>query len=227
MVKAILFDLDGTLIDFMGMKRKCCGAAINNMRKAGLKIDNAKSLEILFELYSKYGAEYHKIFQRFLARVNRKIDYRILAHGVVAYRKAREIYLKPYSGVIPVLKKLKRRFKLGIVSDAPRMKAWYRLVAMRIADFFDVVVCFEDTKQLKPGRLPFAMALKLLKVKPSEVLMVGDNIERDIVGAKRLGMLTCFARYGMLNQRKRPHPPRKSHADFEINDIRELLDVLK
>ena len=95
MVKAILFDLDGTLIDFFGMKKKCCQAAIDGMVKAGLKINKAEALYILFDLYRKYGAEYHKIFQRFLSRVKRKIDYRIVAHGIVAYRLARAVYLKP------------------------------------------------------------------------------------------------------------------------------------
>lgn len=226
MIKAILFDLDGTLIDFFGMKKKCCEAAINSMIKAGLRINKAEALSILFDLFRKYGAEYHHIFQRFLAVVKRKIDYRIVAHGMVAYRKARAVYLKPYAGVIPVLKKLKPKFKLGIVSDALRIKAWYRLVAMGIADFFDVIVCFEDTKQLKPGKLPFTKALGMLKAKPSEVLMIGDSIKRDIAGAKKLGMLTCFAKYGALNIVEHI-TKRKSHADFEINDIRELLSVIK
>ena len=62
--------------------------------------------------------------------------------------------------------------------------------------------------------------LKRLKFKPSECLMVGDWPERDIQGAKRIGMKTCFARYG--------NPKiRSSGADFEIKDFKELIGIMK
>ena len=108
--------------------------------------------------------------------------------------------------------------KLAIITDAPRLKAWLRLAAMKIGDFFDVVVTFEDTKKHKPDNLPFEAALRKLNLKPGECLMVGDWPERDIKGAKRLGMKTCFARYG--------NPKiKRSDADFEIDDIKELLKI--
>ena len=50
--------------------------------------------------------------------------------------------------------------------------------------------------------------------------MVGDRPERDIKGAKSLGMSTCFAKYG--------NPSASgSSADYEINDIKELLEIVE
>ena len=120
-----------------------------------------------------------------------------------------------------VLFELKRRgIKLAIVSDAPRLKAWIRLVSMKINHLFDVVVTFDDTKEMKPGTKPFLVAFRKLKLKPHECLMVGDRPERDIEGARKLGMSTCFARYG--------NPKGKSPgADYEINDIKELLEIVE
>ena len=77
-IKAILFDMDNTLIDFMTMKRKCCEAAIDAMISAGLKMKRKKALRLLFELYDKYGIEYQQIFQKFLESTGGKIDYKIL-----------------------------------------------------------------------------------------------------------------------------------------------------
>ena len=61
-------------------------------------------------------------------------------------------------------------------------------------------------------------AFKTLKVKPHECLMVGDRVERDIEGARKLGIITCFARYGNPRFKK-----KKSNADYEINSIKEKL----
>jgi len=220
MIKAILFDLDNTLIDFMRMKRHTCDAAISAMIDAGLSVNKEKGMKLLFELYDKYGLEDPKIFQKFLKKIIGKVNYRILAYGIVAYRRVRAGFLEPYPHTHYVLLKLKGKgLKLGIVTDAPRLKAWLRLAAMKIADFFDLVVSYEDTKQLKPSNLPFKAALKKLTLKPEQCLMVGDRPERDIQGANSLGIKTCFASYGNPKA-------KKTGADFVIKDIKDLLSIL-
>ncbi|MCH8329332.1 MAG: TIGR02253 family HAD-type hydrolase [Nanoarchaeota archaeon] len=221
MIKAVIFDLDNTLIDFLKMKKHSCSAAIDAMIGAGLNVEHEKAIKVLFELYGKYGMEEKTIFQKVLKKLTGKVDYRILANGIVAYRRVRSGFLEPYPNVDYVLLKLKGSgIKLGVVTDAPQLKAWIRLASMKLSNYFDVVVTFEDTKQLKPSKLPFKAALKKLKLKPSECLMVGDWPERDIKGAKAIGMKTCFARYG--------NPKiKKTDADYEISNLKMLLDIVE
>ena len=219
-IKAILFDLDNTLLDFSRFKKECCNSAIDAMISAGLRMPKGKALRILFELYDKYGIEYNRIFQKFLEKVKGKVDYRILAHGITAYRKRREKLMIPYRDVVPTLKKLGKRYKLAIISDAPRIKAWERLVASGLDKYFDAVITKGDVKVQKPSSKIFRKALKVLHAKPSEALMVGDKVGRDIKGAKALGIKSVFARYGNPSV-------KKSGADFEIRNIRELVEIVR
>ena len=218
-IKAILFDIDNTLTDFIAMKHSCCEAGINAMIKAGLKTDRKKALKILFELYDQYGIEYETIFQKFLKKLTGQVNYDILAHGISAYRKVAVEHIVPYPYVIPTLKKLKKNYKLAIISDAPRIKAWERLVAMKIDKYFDVVITAADVRRQKPTVAPFHAALKALKVKPEEAIMVGDRPDRDIKGAKKAGIKTVFARYGNPKV-------KKSGADYDIKRIDEVLKIL-
>lgn len=220
-IKAILFDLDNTLIDFMRMKTESSNAAILAMIDAGLDIKEDKARKILSELFREHGIEDQTIFQKFLEKTIKKIDYRILSNGIAAYRRVQSGFLFPYPHVRSTLVKLKEKnIVLGIVSDAPRMRAWLRLAEMNLTHYFDVVVTLDDTGLLKPNRIPFEKALKELKLKPKEILFVGDNPERDIVGAKQAGMKTCLALYGQKFFSK------KIKADFEIKDINELLKIV-
>lgn len=219
-VKAIIFDLDNTLIDFMKMKTQATEAAIEAMIDAGLKIKKEEGIRIINKLYKKYGIEYQKIFDKFLKEVSGKVDKKILASGVVAYRKIKEGYVEPYPNVIPTLIELIRRgYTLCIISDAPSFQAWSRLAGMKLQHFFDFVIAFEETKVKKPHELPFKLALKKLNLKPEEIMMVGDDPKRDIKGAKKLGMVTVLAKYGQVFK-------GRVKADFEIEDISELLEIL-
>jgi putative hydrolase of the HAD superfamily len=221
LIKAVVFDLDNTLMDFMKMKRRSIEEAIPAMIDAGLSITEEEANKVIDEIYKEKGIEYQQVFDLFLQRVNNKIDYKILSAGIVAYRRAREAALIPYPHVYSTLNKLlKLGILMGILSDAPVKEAWLRLAYLNFHHIFDAVVTFEDTGVRKPDAAPFLAMLKRLEVKPEEALMVGDWAERDIVGAKNVGMKTAFAKYGDTFNTK------KHNADFELNDINELIDII-
>jgi len=226
-MKAILSDLDNTLVDFMRMKRACAKAALEAMAAAGLEIDADKAFDELMKIYFEVGIEHDRIFQEYLQRIAKAVDYKVLAAGIIAYRKTQQGYMKPFPGVVPTLIKLKEKgVKLAVVTDAPKLKAWIRLTELGLQDFFDVVVTFDDTGERKPSPKPFRKALELLKVKPSEALMIGDWPERDMVSAKAVGVKTCFARYGW--QFQTPPPEKgKSGADVEAESVKDLLKVVE
>jgi putative hydrolase of the HAD superfamily len=203
----------------MRMKRLSCEVAMDAMISAGLKINKEKGLKIIFQLYSQYGFEYQKIFQVFLKKVLGKIDYGIMASGIVAYRRVKEGLLYPYPNVVPTLNRLRKKYKLAILSDAPRIQAWIRLAAMQIQDKFDLVVTFDETKSKKPSLKPFLYILKKLKLKSEECLMIGDSLKRDIAPANKLGFRTAFAKYGEDKEKTKVKP------DYVINDIKELLKI--
>ncbi len=221
MFKAVLFDLDNTLIDFMKMKRTCSEAAVSAMVNAGLDIDESKALKTLFEMYNEHGMENQQIFEKFLKQVSGKIDPKILASGIVAYRRVKVGHLVPYPHVQNTLIKLKELgIKLGIVTDAPRKQAWLRLAELNLTDFFDIVVTLEDTGRLKPSKMPFKQAIKHLSLKPEKILFVGDNPIRDIAGAKKVGMKSALAEYGLIVKGK------KIKADYVLGDISDLVKIV-
>ncbi len=221
MIKAVIFDLDNTLVDFMKMKRRAIEEAIPAMVDAGLEITTEMANKIIDEIYKEQGIEYQQVFDEFLNRVLNKIDYKILSAGIVAYRRAREAALTPYPHVYSTLNKLlKMGIKMGILSDAPSKEAWLRLAYLNFHHIIDAVVTFEDTGKRKPSPEPFQLILEKLNVKSEEALMVGDWAERDIIGASKLGMKTAFARYGDT------FDTEVHDADFELNDIAELIDII-
>ena len=219
-MKAVIFDIDNTLLDLMRMKDYCIDASIDAMIDAGFNIPKKKAVKIFRAMYIK-NIEDQQIFQKFLRKVTGKVDPKILAHAILAYRRVKAGFLTTYPETKPTLIALKEKgLKLAVVSDAPRLQAWLRLCALSLDDFFDVIVTYDDTKSRKPSKKPFLKALKVLKIKPKDALMVGDWIERDIVGAKKVGMKTAFAKYGNTNSSK-----GIKKADYVLTKISDLQKI--
>ncbi len=222
MIKAIIFDLDNTLVDFMLLKRAAVDAAIYAMIDAGLNVSYEKAKEMINSIYDAEGIEYQQVFDRMLKEILGKVDYKVMSAGIVSYRKAREAALKPYPLVLPTLIELmKMGLKLAVVSDAPSKEAWLRLSYINFQHFFDVVITYDETRERKPSPVPFNMALKELDLRADECLMIGDWAERDMVGAKSVGMKTVFARYGDTFNTVNPE------SDYDINSVSEIVDIVK
>ncbi len=221
MIKAVIFDLDNTLVDFMRMKGQAVSAAVTAMIDAGLGLTAEEAQSRIDAIYKERGIEFQSVFDQLLYDVFQKVDYKILSAGVLAYRRAREAALVPYPHVnMTLVALIKRGIKLAVVSDAPGREAWLRLCYLNFHHLFDCVVTFEDTGERKPSPAPFLRALTILKVDPEETLMVGDWAERDMVGAAQVGITTVFARYGDT------FGTVESHARYELNDVSELLGVI-
>jgi HAD superfamily hydrolase (TIGR02253 family) len=222
MIKAVIFDLDNTLVDFMAMKRQAIGAAINAMIDAGLNLTKEEVQQRIDRIYSEKGIEFQSVFDQLLYEEFQKVNYKILSSGVIAYRQAREAALSTYPHVYTTLMDLlKMGLKLGVVSDAPAKEAWLRLAYLNLHHIFDHIVTFEDTGKRKPDPAPFEKILSLLQVPANEALMIGDWAERDMVGASKVGMKTVFARYGDT------FGTVETNADYEVNDIAELVEIIK
>jgi len=223
-IKAVVFDLDNTLIDFFKMKEQCCESAVTAMVEAGLHLDEKTALEKLMKLYWKEGIESQNIFEKFLEKELGKVDYKILASGIAAYRRVKAGNLAPYPHVKSTLIRLKEKgLKLGIVSDAPRMQAWLRLAEMGLTDFFDEVVAFDDTGKTKPNEKPFKAIIQRLGLKAEEIIFVGDSPERDITGAKAVKMKAALAKYGESKYTKNSG----IKPDFELKDLRDLIGIVE
>ena len=222
MIKAIIFDLDNTLLDFVKMKQFAVKAAITAMIEAGLDVDEKKAYQDIFDLYVNKGWENQQVFDDYLNQTVGKVSNKILAAGIVSYRRAREATLLVYPNVNKTLIELiKMGIQLSVVSDAPSREAWMRLYYLNLHHVLDPVLTFDDTGVRKPSAKPFEMALDILQSSPDEVLMIGDWPERDVIGAKQIGMKTIFARYGDT------FGTVDSGADWDVNDIYDLVNIVK
>jgi len=222
MLSAILFDLDNTLLDFFTFKKEAAKAASKAMIKQGLPASEIEVYGKIFSVYDEKGIEYQKTFYEVVMQYNLEVNLaeKIQQAGIIAYQQKKYEVLRPYPMVKPTLRKLREKgFKLGIVSDAPRNKAWQRLVLAGLENEFDFVITHSDTQEFKPHPSPFTMALKKLGLLPEAVLFVGDNPARDIKGAKAVGMKTCLARYGQIFK-------DKIDSDYEIERFEDLLKVI-
>ena len=222
MIKAVIFDLDNTLVNFSKVKHEAVEAAVEAMIDAGLNDTKEETLKRVYKIYEREGIEDQQIFDKTLVEEYGGIDYRILAAGIIRYRRAKEGHMVLFPHVRrTIVNILKMGLRTAIVTDAPRLSAWMRLVTLGLDSYFDAVVSFEDTGKHKPDPAPFQLGLKKLGVEPKEALMVGDWAERDMVGAKALGMTTVFARYGNAVNTE------NSGADYELTDASQLIDIIK
>ena len=222
MIKAVIFDLDNTLLDFISMKESAVSSAVHAMIEAGLDLDEKSSYERIITLYQETGWENQQIFDIFLKEKTGEVDNKYLAAAIVSYRRAREATLRLYPDVQRTLNILgKMGLKLAVVSDAPSREAWMRIYYLNLHHVFDLVLTFDDVGERKPSPKGFEMALEKLGIKTDDALMIGDWPERDVAGASKLGIKTIYAKYGDT------FGTVESGADWDVENIYEVVGIIK
>ncbi len=136
---------------------------------------------------------------------------------VLGYRKTSE--LEMVAGAEQALHDLRTRYKLGLVTTRDRTSTMRFLDRQQITDLFDVIVCREDTRRLKPHPEPVFRAAVELELPPEQCVMVGDTLADIRAGraanAATVGVLTGFGDREDLNE-----------ADLVLDSVVDLVHWL-
>ncbi len=214
-IRAVLFDLDGTLVD---SAPDLAGAADKMRLKRGLA-----SLE-----YAKYrplcGAGARGMLQVAFEIGPDHADYESLREEFFSnYQACMLDNTHAFEGVAPLIAALQTRgMRWGVVTNKSERFALPLTAAMPLFASSGVIVGGDTTPYSKPHPEPLLEAARRLGVSPELCLYVGDD-ERDIVAGKSAGMGTVAATYGYLGSASDVADWR---ADAQINSPIELLQLL-
>ncbi|MBP1744632.1 MAG: pyrophosphatase [Firmicutes bacterium] len=208
MIKAILFDLDGTLIDTNELIVECFQYALKEHKNLDVpREDVVKTFgEPLVFAMQKYGEDNVDD----LLNLFRK--HQETRHDIMA---------RECGGVTDGIKELKEDgIKIALVTSKRRPMTERGLNLIDIFKYMDAVVAFEDTEDHKPTGVPALKACELLDVRPEETIMVGDS-HNDILCGKDAGCYTCLVSYTAL-----PLEELMSYEpDFIIDRLSELVEI--
>lgn len=143
---------------------------------------------------------------------------RILAE---MFRALSRIRLNLYPDVRSVLDQLSQSYRMAVVSDGQSAWALPELRETDIAEYFDPIIVSGDYGFRKPDRRLFDAGLMGMRQKPENIVFVGNDIYRDIYGARRVGMKTVFFRSNQGRQDMEGVEP-----DYIIYQFKELPQAI-
>ena len=120
-----------------------------------------------------------------------------------------------------VLHDLKKNFRLALLTNGAPDIQGAKIDGSNLASFFDAIIISGDHGFGKPDPRIFQLALERLKVAPHEAVMIGDSLNRDVAGARDLGIATVW-----INRYQRTLTDGHRVPDFQLTDLRKLPALL-
>lgn len=238
-LQAIAFDVNGTLVEIrteddmdaafraVGHFLTYQGIDLRRHQVRDLYFDTMKQQRSTTEDYPEFDAVaiWRAIVEGHMSDYTRslpreKFDQLPLTLAEL-YRGVTRRKLELYPHVREVLDLLRGRFQLAVVTDGQSSYARGELHKVGIRHYFDVVVVSADHGFRKPDRRLFQYALDGLGVAAENAMFIGNDMHRDIYGAREAGMRTV-----MYDSDQGTKEYESCVPDHTITDWRELLDIL-
>jgi len=219
-IRAVLFDLDGTLIDSV----PDLTAAIDLMLQS---IGKAPAGEEKVNRWVGNGAA--ALVRRALADCD-EADYDedeaySSAYSVFEFAYAQRLTQATglYPGVLSVLSELASAgMVLGLITNKPRRFTLPLLRTLNIHHYFSEVICGDDLEFKKPHPLPVQTALTRLNISTEQAIMVGDSIS-DVKSARDAGVKSVAVTYGYNHGIAITDASNECQADMFIDQLPQLL----
>ncbi len=234
-LKAIFFDLDGTLLDDGDAISHALTLACHTVHNRWPEIDASVLATVYRQVseaaWSNYDRELRHLVhpEAMIASVWRAA----LAHWQVddpsTEREAAEVYWThrlrnclPYADVSPHLEELATKFPLYLLTNgAPAMQR-AKVTASGLASFFQRVFVGGDFLRGKPDQAIFRAALTAANCQPFQAVHIGDSLTHDIAGAQGVGVAGVW-----LNRKSLPSPDAAPLPEGAISTLAELWRCLE
>lgn len=166
MVKAILFDLDGTIIDSETIAFR---AIVDSCATWGIKVAPEVAALVAGK---KWDHAFDMLQAKYKIPVSRQEMMRVILDR---YHDSLQHELVVVPGVVEAIKRLAPHFQLALVSGSLRRDILYALAAIGVKEHFSVILGAEDYAQSKPAPDGYLLAMKMLKVEPQESIVFEDS----------------------------------------------------
>jgi putative hydrolase of the HAD superfamily len=235
-VKAVLFDMFDTLM-LIERKNEFYSPSLLRM----YKFLNANGINVPFE---KFNAAYIVVRERLNAKANQNLEephfnvrisetlkrlgYNFEVSNPLVAAASGEFceefmtFVHVDEDAEAMLKLLRRKYKLGIISNFAIPECVFKLLkASELDRLFDAVVISAAINRRKPSPDIFDSALKILGISSAEAVFVGDTVDADIEGAKAAGMKAIYL------ERREQRISANSQPDQTIKSLKELPERLR
>jgi len=208
LLKTVLFDLDGTLIDSIPLIK---ASFIHTFNQLGIPWGNGEVLGTiglpLRDVAKHYAPGNEERFLDVYAKYQQDVQQEML---------------HPFPGAIDSLIHIRKKgYLTGVVTSKRRKPTRESLNITGLNDFLDVVVTVEDANQPKPHPDGLLNALKQLSVPPAEAVYIGDSIY-DIMTGKNAGTSTIGVTWGIAAKKDLAN----QHPDFLVDSWEELITAI-
>ncbi|HUV81676.1 MAG TPA: HAD family phosphatase [archaeon] len=210
MLKAIIFDMDGVLIDSMpchaeAWKRVLAEKGVNITRQ---------------DIYNIEGSNHEGVIRLMFGKAGKVVDINELDELA---QKKRELFRrknqsKPFESITECLDLLKKKYRLGVVSGSDRAEV-LDLLDRFFPGVFEIVVAGEDVREGKPSPEPYLKAVKMLGIEKEECIVI-ENAPMGVESAKRAGLYCIAMPIYVL-------PEKLEMADIVLENHPALIDYLK
>ncbi len=196
MIKAVIFDLDNTLYDYDTCNKNAIAALCDfACEKYAITPDDFRrnyeaARESVRHRLGNVGASHNRLLfiQRFLENIGE-----LPAAGALElydiYRNQMLEHMQLFPYVIPFMDYLKENnIKVALLTDLTAHIQHRKIKALGLEKRIEVLVTSEEAGQEKPAKVAFDLIKEKLGLPPEEIMMIGDNYDRDICGAINAGM---------------------------------------
>jgi putative hydrolase of the HAD superfamily len=206
MPRAVLFDLDNTLIDRDAAARRFVEARAPE-HAAGILEQDASGYGDL-ETFCVWVAERTHRLGATAAEVRESWLSGVPAHT------------EPDARAVDLVARVKARYAVAVVTNGGGRTQREKLARSHLDELFEEVLVSAEVGAHKPDARIFERALDAVGVPAADALFVGDDPERDMEGARRAGLRTCWVARG------RAWPSQLPAPDHVVQHVAELGEVL-